>query len=103
MSEREVLWKHERPHDLLSDLRELCRSLDGYQVTLDVHSAAGLRVSVVDGRYELGEQVEGSLFRCPECSGTEFVVLEGVLKDKSVLGLACTACETYGIVCPGGL
>ena len=103
MSEAEVLWRSEQTTDFLADIRAFTASLDRWQILIDLRTSAAKRLVLSDGTYRLEVSDCPGAFQCPHCSATEFEVMEGSHSDQAVLGLACLACNTYGVVFPSGL
>lgn len=103
MSEAEVLWRSERIADFLADIRSFTALLDRWQILVDLRTSEAKRLVLSDGSYRLEVSDCPGAFQCPHCSATEFEVVEGSHGDQAVLGLACLACNTYGVVFPGGL
>jgi len=103
MSEPEVIWHAEKSRNFLADLQAFCRSLDHYEISIDLRDDASTQVELTPEGYRLHPSSGPGRFTCPECGARTFEVVEGSLDGRSVLGLACRQCETYGLLFPQGL
>lgn len=98
------MWQPDKNTDLLGAAKQFAMSLDYWVINLDAREDGNPKtVSVTDMGYEVNPSSEESLFRCPECGGLHFEVMEGEFEGRPALGLVCENCETYGAVFPCGL
>jgi hypothetical protein len=100
----EVLWNTDLTRDFLADLKAFANSLDDYKIVWDLTKLDKEKsVYIKNGSYELSYEQKPDAFACPNCGARTFEVMEGTLKGKSVLGLCCESCYTYGAIFPTGL
>jgi len=83
-------------------VRALVKSLDDYEITIDVTEPNGQFITITpDGSKPLEFESEGS-FKCPHCGAGQFSALNGHHQGAPVIGLHCSSCETFGLVFPNG-
>jgi len=99
----EIIWNNNPKSNFLEDLKSFASSLDYYSIAFDIVKEDGKHIVFENGSYQLVNNASDSSFECPVCSSKSFEVLEGEFEGKSVVGLACLNCETYGAVFPNGL
>ena len=99
----EMIWNDKPKSNFLKDLKSFASSLDFYSITFDTDKETGKNIIFENGGYEISYEASNQSFHCPVCKGNSFDILEGEFESKSVVGLACLNCETYGAVFPNGL
>lgn len=101
--EAEIIWNSDSNRDFLADLRSFAMSLDYYQLVFDLTITDEKKyLEIIKGEYEILPERNENVFKCPNCDAEEFEIMEGEIKGKPALGLACLNCETYGAVFPNG-
>lgn len=99
----EVLWVDQHKGNLFKDLVSFAQSLDHYEIVFQMDNQPAQAITFLNGTYSCSTSSKEGSFECPQCGHPYFDVLIGELDDKTALGLACHACETYGVVFPNGM
>ncbi len=98
----EILWVHDKPGEGLDAVRSLAKSLDDYEIALDINEPDGQFVAITPNGAKSLSSESGATFRCPHCGGGRFSVLNGHHQGSPLVGLHCSNCETFGLVFPNG-
>lgn len=96
VSEPAALWHGEPGRDVLTDLTDFCRSLDWYEIPIDLTTDAGVEVRLLSGGYMIGQSSEGIALTCPKHGTNRFDGAEGTTGTRAARPARLNAASLAG-------